>query len=42
MIFLPTSYGLTKSDIGRITKALEAALAAYPGDDDLANGETLL
>jgi hypothetical protein len=42
MIFVPTSYRLTKGHVGRITKALEVELAAYPNDYDLANGETWL
>jgi len=42
MIFVPTSYRLTRRDVGRITTALEVKLAAYPNDDDLANGEAWL
>jgi hypothetical protein len=42
MVFVPTSYRLVKADIGRIVRALEAKLAAYPGDRDLANGESWL
>lgn len=42
MIFMAGNYRRTKSDIGRIIAALEAVLTQYPGDDDLANGETWL
>jgi predicted nuclease of predicted toxin-antitoxin system len=42
MIFMSGNYRRTKSDIRRITAALEAVLTQYPGDDDLANGETWL
>ena len=42
MVFMPGTYRRTKADIGRIVRALEAKLAEYPGDDDLANGETWL
>jgi hypothetical protein len=42
MVFMPGSYRRTKADIGRIVRALEAKLAEYPGDRDLANGETWL
>lgn len=42
MVFIPTSHRLTKSSIGSITRALEATLADYPNDNDLANGEAWL
>lgn len=42
MVFMPGNYRRTKADIGRIVDALEAMLAAFPGDNDLANGETWL
>lgn len=38
MIFMPGSYCRTKADTGRIIAALEAKLAEYPGERDLANG----
>lgn len=38
MIFMPGSYRRTKADTGRIIAALEAILAQYPGENDLANG----
>lgn len=40
MVFVPTSFRLTRSATGQIVAALEARLAEYPGDEDLANGET--
>jgi hypothetical protein len=42
MVFMPGSYRRTKADIGRITKALDEKLREFPGEDDLANGETWL
>jgi len=42
MIFMPGGYRRTRADTGRIIAALEAILAAYPGEDDLANGEAWL
>lgn len=39
MIFIPGNYRRTKNDIGRIIAALEAKLAQYPGEEDLANAE---
>ena len=42
MIFIPGGYCRTKADTGRIIAALEAILARYPGDEDLANGEAWL
>jgi hypothetical protein len=42
MIFMSGSYRRTKNDIGRSIAALEAKLAHYPGEDDLANGEAWL
>ncbi len=40
MVFVPASFRLTKAATGQIVAALEARLAEYPGDEDLANGET--
>lgn len=42
MIFMPGTYRRTRADIGRIADALEAKLAQFPGDRDLANGEAWL
>jgi predicted nuclease of predicted toxin-antitoxin system len=42
MIFMPGTYRRTKQDTGRIIAAIEAKLAEYPGDEDLANGECWL
>ena len=42
MIFMPGSYRRTKADTGRIIAALEAILAQYPAENDLANGEAWL
>ncbi len=42
MVFMPGSYRRTKADIGRISEALEAKLAEFPRESDLANGETWL
>jgi hypothetical protein len=42
MVFLSGSYRRTKADTGRIVKALELKLRAFPGERDLANGETWL
>jgi predicted nuclease of predicted toxin-antitoxin system len=42
IIFMPASFRRTKSDTGRIVAALEAKLAAFPGDQDLANAEAWL
>jgi hypothetical protein len=39
-VFVPTTYRLTRADIGRIVMALEAKLIEYPGERDLANAET--
>ena len=40
MVFVPTSFRLTRDATGQIVAALEIRLAEYPGDGDLANGET--
>jgi uncharacterized protein DUF5615 len=40
MVFVPASFRLTRAATGQIVAALEARLAEYPGDEDLANGET--
>jgi len=42
MVFIPGQYRRTKADTGRIIAALEAKLAEYPGDADLASAETWL
>ena len=42
MVFMPTGYRRTKADTGRIVAALEAKLAEYPGERDLAGGEAWL
>ena len=39
---MASNYRRTKADVGRIVKALEAKLAEFPGDNDLASGETWL
>jgi hypothetical protein len=40
MVFVPTSFRLTRAATGRLVAALETRLGEYPGDEDLANGET--
>jgi hypothetical protein len=40
MVFVPTSFRLTRAATGQIVQGLEVPLAQYPGDADLANGET--
>jgi hypothetical protein len=40
MVFVPTSFRLTRAATGQIVESLETRLAEYPGDADLANGET--
>ena len=42
MIFMPGGYRRTKAGTGRIIAAIEAILAQYPGEKDLANGEAWL
>jgi len=42
MIFMPSGYRRAKADVGRIVAALQAKLDKYPGELDLANGETWL
>ena len=42
MIIMPGTYRSTNEDTGRIIAALEAKLAEYPGDEDLADGECWL
>ena len=42
MVFVPGGYRRTKADIGRIVTALERKLDEFPGDEDLAGGETWL
>lgn len=40
LVLVPSSFPLTKDATGRLVSALEERLADYPGDHDLANGET--
>lgn len=40
MVFVPASVPRTKAATGQLAAALEAKLVEYPGDEDLANGET--
>lgn len=40
MVLVPTNVRLTRAATGQIVAALEVRLAEYPGDEDLANGET--
>lgn len=42
MVFMASDYRRTKADTGRIVTALEAKLAEFPGERDLADGETWL
>ena len=42
MVFMPGSYRRTKADVGRIVTALEEKLHEFPGERDLADGETWL
>jgi len=42
MVFMTGNDRRSKADTGRIINALEAKLARFPGDHDLANGETWL
>lgn len=42
MVFIPGGRSRTRADTGRIVAALEHKLTAYPGDEDLANGEDWL
>jgi hypothetical protein len=42
MIFIPSDYRRTRADTGRIIAALEAKLAQYPGETELADGEAWL
>lgn len=42
MVLMPGSYRRTKGDTGRIVQALELALRDFPGERDLADGETWL
>jgi predicted nuclease of predicted toxin-antitoxin system len=42
VIFMSGDYRRTKADSGRIVAALEARLAEYPGERDLANSELWL
>ncbi len=40
MVFVPASFRITTAATGEIVATLEARIAEYPGDEDLANGET--
>jgi hypothetical protein len=40
MVFVPANVPRTKAATGQLVAALEVKLGEYPGDDDLANGET--
>lgn len=40
MVFVRASVPRTKAATGQLVAALEAKLVEYPGDEDLANGET--
>jgi predicted nuclease of predicted toxin-antitoxin system len=42
MVFMAGDYRRTRADVGRIVTALQAKLVEYPGEADLANGETWL
>lgn len=42
IIFMPATYRRTKADTGRIIAALEAKLAEFPGEHDLASAEAWL
>jgi hypothetical protein len=42
MVFMSGTFRQTKSDVGRVVKALESELAEYPGLNDLANAEQWL
>lgn len=39
-MFVPAGVRRTEATTGELVAALEARLAEYPGDDDLANAET--
>ena len=42
MIFIPGGRPRTRGNTGKIVAALEQKLTAYPGENDLANGEDWL
>jgi predicted nuclease of predicted toxin-antitoxin system len=42
IVFVPVTFRLTRAAVGSVVTALEEKLAAYPGENDLANGETWL
>ncbi len=42
LVFIPTSYRLTKASMGSLAAALERVLAEFPDDDSLADGITWL
>jgi predicted nuclease of predicted toxin-antitoxin system len=42
IVFMAGDYRRTRADVGRIVTALQANLVRYPGEADLANGETWL
>jgi hypothetical protein len=41
-VLVPIARQRTRSDVGRLVTALETKLAEYPGEHDLAKGETWL
>jgi len=40
MVFVPANVPRTKAATGQLVASQAARLAEYPGDEDLANGET--
>ena len=40
MVFVPASVPCSTAATGQLIAALETKLAEYPGDEDLANGQT--
>ncbi len=42
VVFMPSSYRRGKADVGRMIPALEEKLREFPGESDLANGESWL
>jgi hypothetical protein len=41
-VFVPVAFRLTRAAVRRLVTALETKVAAFPGEHDLANGETWL
>ena len=39
-VFVPTTYHLSRAQVGRLARAFESKLKSFPGDNDLANRET--